>query len=161
MGVVQSVQLMQPSLTASNPAGADARHAVASCIWSGRGVANTKNKYTTKRKWKEGDHIVGCTRVPGKMRILLGTCSTPMSTLMHHIHVHRSRPELMHVELSSRARTTAYLELFEQQANPKPVILPEGLAMQPPKLAVSNALGPVERSSSVTRACLVGLKEGQ
>lgn len=66
----------------------------------------------------------------------------------------------MHVELSSRARTTAYLELFEQQANPKPVIIPEGLAMQPPELAVSNTLGPVERSSSVTRACYGGVEGG-
>lgn len=32
--------------------------------------------------------------------------------------------------------------------------------MQPPELAVSNALGPVERSSSVTRACFGGVEGG-
>jgi len=40
---------------------------------------------------------------------------------MQYIHVHQPRPKLMHVELSSRARTTAYLELFNEQTNPEPV----------------------------------------
>jgi hypothetical protein len=34
------------------------------------------------------------------------------------------------------------------------------LQCHPPELAVSNALGPVERSSSVTRACFGGVEGG-